>query len=82
MFVNILGYTKNPNPNFNITTELKNVKDAKKADGAILINDKVVAIVELKGMSTTNLDSIENQAFNYKNNQVGCNYVITSNFQK
>lgn len=82
LFVNIFGYTKNPNEGYNLTTELKNVKDAKKADGAIIIDDKVIAIVELKGMSTTNLDSIENQAFNYKNNQVDCNYVITSNFQK
>ena len=82
LFVNILGYTKNPNENFNLTTELKNVKDAKKVDGAIVIDDKIVAVVELKSMSTTNLDSIENQAFSYKNNQVGCNYVITSNFQK
>ena len=41
LFVNILGYTKNPQPNFNLTTEYKNVKDSKKADGAILIDDKV-----------------------------------------
>ncbi len=30
LFVNVLGYTKNPTPNFNITTEYKNVKDSKK----------------------------------------------------
>jgi len=36
LFVNVLGYTINPNPNFNLTTELKNIKDAKKTDGAIL----------------------------------------------
>src|SRR5690606_29559335 len=77
-----LGYTKNPNEGYNLTTELKNIKDAKKADGAIIISDKVTAIIELKSMSTTNLDNIEGQAFNYKNNQVGCTYVITSNFQK
>ena len=32
LFVNVLGYTKNPTPNFNLTTEYKNVKDSKKAD--------------------------------------------------
>jgi hypothetical protein len=37
LFVNVLGYTKNPTPNFNLTTEYKNVKDSKKADGAILV---------------------------------------------
>ncbi len=36
LFVNILGYTKNPTPNFNLTTELKNISNSKKADGAIL----------------------------------------------
>ena len=30
LFVSILGYTKNPQPNFNLTTEYKNVKDSKK----------------------------------------------------
>jgi len=32
LFVKILDYTKNPEPNFNLTTELKNLNDAKKAD--------------------------------------------------
>ena len=27
LFVNVLGYTKNPTPDFNLTTELKNVKE-------------------------------------------------------
>ncbi len=36
LFVKILGYTLNPEPNFNLTTELKNKKGAKKTDGAIL----------------------------------------------
>ena len=82
LFVNVLGYTKNPTPNFNITTEYKNVKDSKKADGAIIINDKVTAIIELKGTNTTDLSKIEDQAFGYKNNQENCKYVITSNFEK
>lgn len=82
LFVNVLGYTKNPMPNFSITTEYKNVKDSKKADGAILIRDKVKAVIELKGTNTTDLNKIEIQAFGYKNNQPDCVYVITSNFEK
>ena len=82
LFVNILGYTKNPNPNFNLTTEYKNIKDSKKADGAILINNKAIAVIELKGTETTNLFEIEIQAFGYKNNQPECDYIIISNFEK
>lgn len=82
LFVTILGYTKNPQPNFNLTTEYKNVKDSKKADGAILIDEKVRAVIELKGTNTTDLGKIETQAFGYKNNQPDCIYIITSNFEK
>ncbi|WP_264520353.1 BREX-1 system adenine-specific DNA-methyltransferase PglX [Flavobacterium sp. N1994] len=82
LFVAILGYTKNPQPNFNLTTEYKSVKDSKKADGAILIDDKVRAVIELKGTNTTDLGKIETQAFGYKNNQPDCIYIITSNFEK
>jgi type I restriction-modification system DNA methylase subunit len=82
LFVKVLGYTLNPEPNFNLTTELKNVKDSKKADGAIIINDLVKAVIELKGTNTTDLGKVEAQAFGYKNNQSKCTYVITSNFEK
>ena len=82
LFVNVLGYTKNPQPDFNLTTEYKNVKDSKKADGAILIDNKVSAVIELKGTNTTDLSKIETQAFGYKNNQPDCVYIITSNFEK
>lgn len=82
LFVNVLGYTKNPTPNFNLTTEYKNVKDSKKADGAIIFNDEVKAVIELKGTETTDLTKVETQAFGYKNNQPKCKYVITSNFEK
>lgn len=37
LFVNILGYTINPEPNFNLTTEFKNLTGSKKADGAVFI---------------------------------------------
>ncbi len=82
LFVKILGYTLNPEPNFNLTTEYKNVKDSKKADGAIVIDNKVKAVIELKGTNTTDLGKIESQAFGYKNNQSECAYVVTSNFEK
>ena len=82
LFVNILGYTLNPQPNFNLTSELKNEIGAKKCDGAILQNGKALGVIELKGTDTVDLDTINAQAFNYKNNHTGCIYVITSNFEK
>lgn len=82
LFVKVLGYTLNPNPDFNLTTEYKNVKDAKKADGAVIIDDNVPAVIELKGTDTTDLGTVEDQAFGYKNNQPTCKYVIISNFEK
>jgi len=82
LFVHILGYTLNPQPNFNLTTELKNEIGAKKCDGAILQDGKALGVIELKGTDTKDLDKINVQAFNYKNNQTGCVYVITSNFEK
>ena len=82
LFVDILGYTLNPTPKFNLTTELKNLKGAKKVDGAILKEDKALAVIELKGTNTKDLESIRQQAFDYKANQIGCVYVITSNFEK
>ena len=85
LFVKILGYTKpasSTETQFNLTTEYKNVKDSKKADGAIIINESVKAVIELKGTNTTDLGKIETQAFGYKNNQPDCVYVITSNFEK
>ena len=82
LFVKILGYTLNPEPNFNLTTELKNIANSKKADGAILKSEDATAVIELKGTDTTDLDKIETQAFGYKNHHPKCKYVITSNFEK
>jgi type I restriction-modification system DNA methylase subunit len=82
LFVDVLGYVLNPQPNYNLITEQKNEKNSKKADGAILKNGKPIAVIELKSVKTTDLQSIEIQAFNYKNNQTECVYVVTSNFQK
>lgn len=82
LFVNILGYKLNPAIDFNLTTEHKNSRNGRKADGAIIIDTKIIGVIELKGTNVTDLDKIENQAFSYKNNQEDCVYVITSNFQK
>lgn len=82
LFVNILGYTLFPNPNPNLTTEFKNEKNARKADGAILKDGVAIGVIELKGTNTKDLESIRRQAFDYKANQKGCVYVVTSNFEK
>ena len=82
LFVKVLDYTLNPEPDFNLTTELKNEKNSKKCDGAILNNGQALAVIELKSTKTTDLNKVTEQAFNYKNNQTGCIYVITSNFEK
>ena len=82
LFVKILGYTLNPEPDFNLTTELKNISNSKKTDGAILKNENAHAVIELKSTNTTDLDTIETQAFGYKNHHPKCVYVITSNFEK
>ena len=82
LFVDVLGYVINPDVNFNLLTELKNTNNSRKADGAIIVDGKAIAVIELKGTETTDLNKIEIQAFGYKSNQAGCNYVITSNFEK
>lgn len=82
LFVKILGYIKNPAPHFNITTELKNEGNSKKTDAAIILENTVTAVIELKGCDTTDLSKVEGQAFGYKNRHANCPYVITSNFEK
>jgi hypothetical protein len=82
LFVTVLGYTLNPTPNYDLTTELKNEKGAKKVDGAILKEGNAIGVIELKGTDTKDLEKVRQQAFDYKANQTGCVYVITSNFEK
>jgi type I restriction-modification system DNA methylase subunit len=82
LFVTVFDYVINPDPNYNLTTEFKNEKGAKKADGAILVENKALTVIELKGTKTKDLESIRQQAFDYKANQTACVYVITSNFEK
>ncbi len=82
LFVDVLGYSLKPDENYNLVREFKNQDDGRKADGAILKDEKAIAVIELKSTKTKDLKSITEQAFNYKNNQPDCKYVITSNFQK
>ncbi len=82
LFVNILGYTINPSPDYNLTTEQKNEVGAKKADGAILTDGKVIGVIELKDHKTPDLASIETQAFGYKSKHRDTRLVIISNFEK
>lgn len=82
LFVDVLGYISQPEPNFNLLREKKNENDSKSADGAIIINDHVVGVIELKDHKIQDLKKVEVQAFGYKNNHKNCHYVITSNFQK
>ncbi|WP_425222206.1 Eco57I restriction-modification methylase domain-containing protein [Pseudomonas sp.] len=82
LFVNVFGYVLNPDPGYNLTTELKNIRGTKKVDGAILSEGIALAVIELKGTNTKDLEAVRQQAFDYKANQKGCIYVITSNFEK
>lgn len=82
LFVNILGYVLNPDPDFNLITEKKNETNSKKADGAILVGGKVVGVIELKDHKTTDLSKVEAQAFNYKSQHKEAKYVVISNFEK
>ncbi|MBD3616713.1 MAG: N-6 DNA methylase [Gracilimonas sp.] len=82
LFVNVLGYTMKPAPDYNLVAEKKNLTDSKKADGALLDGDKVRGVIELKGTETTDLSKVQDQAFGYKNNQRDAHYVIISNFEK
>src|SRR6266513_2720698 len=82
LFVDVFGYTLNPQPDYNFVLEKKTEADSTKSDGAILQDGKVVAIIELKDTATTDLDKVEKQAFGYKHRHRECIYVITANFQK
>lgn len=83
LFVNILGYTLKPQPDFNFVLEQKSSSDATKSDGAILSSaGDVIAIIELKDTTTSDLGKVEKQAFGYKHQHKDCRYIITSNFKQ
>ncbi len=73
-----------------LTGELKQTDGLKKTDGltrqlqetAVTRQLQVTAVIELKSTSTNDLDTVETQAFGYKNHHPKCVYVITSNFEK
>jgi type I restriction-modification system DNA methylase subunit len=68
--------------NKNLFIEYKNVTSSEKADGAVKINDEVVAVIELKSAKTKDFKEIQKQAFGYKVSHPNCKYVVTSNFNK
>ena len=82
LFVDILGYTAQPEPNYNLLREKKNETDSKSADAALVINQQVIGVIELKDHKTQDLKKVEVQAFGYKNNHRNCHYVVTSNFER
>ena len=51
----VLGYVINPDENYNLTTEFKNLTDTKKADGAIIDDGKAIGVIELKSTKTTSI---------------------------
>lgn len=81
-FVQVLGYTLKPQPDFNIELEKKTAADSTKSDGAFLKNGEVIGVLELKDTNTTDLEKVEKQVFGYKHKHKHCVYVITSNFRK
>ena len=82
LFVKVLGYTLNPSPGYDLITEQKNETNAKKADGAILLDGNVIGVIELKDHKTQDLSKIEAQAFGYKSQHKGTRLVVISNFEK
>ena len=47
IFVDVFGYVLNPDDNYNLAREFKNIADSKKADGAILKDGKAIAGMKL-----------------------------------
>ncbi|HSV11457.1 MAG TPA: N-6 DNA methylase, partial [Hanamia sp.] len=83
LFVNVLGYTLKPQPDYNLVLEQKSTSDATKSDGAILSQEgNVIAVIELKDTTSADLGKVERQAFGYKHQHKDCRYIITSNFQQ
>ena len=90
LFVGCLGYTLQPDDGYNLLREEKNEQDAKKADGAIKIDDDITAVIELKDTSTKDLDrpktrggkSPVDQLFSYIASHRNARYGIVSNFNE
>jgi hypothetical protein len=84
LFEACLGYTLDTTDHtaFNLEREKKNETDAKKADGVIYVDKKVVGVVELKAQDSKNLDKAADQAFGYLVSHSDARYVIVSNFDE
>ena len=92
IFENCLGYiskTRSTDEHYTLEREKKNETNAQKADGALLVDDKVVAVIELKDQKTKDLDKKYNreesavrQAFGYLQYNNHAKYVIISNFNE
>lgn len=84
VFEACLGYTlKTTNPaDYNLEREKKNETDGKKADGVIVVDGRVIGVIELKDQKSKNLDAVEAQAFNYHASHAASQYVIISNFDE
>ena len=92
IFENCLGYiskTRSKDEHYTLEREKKNETNAQKADGALLVDDKVVAVIELKDQKSKDLDKKYNreesavrQAFGYLQYNNHAKYVIVSNFNE
>jgi type I restriction-modification system DNA methylase subunit len=92
IFENCLGYvskTRSADESYTLEREKKNETNAQKADGALLVDGKVVAVIELKDQKTKDLDKKYNreesavrQAFGYLQHNEHAKYVIVSNFNE
>ena len=84
IFADCFGYISNykSGEEGNLFFEQKNKVGSKKADGTIIKDGEVIAVIELKSTKTKNLDDVKEQAFGYYTNNSKCEYVITSNFNK
>lgn len=92
IFENCLGYiskTRSADESYTLEREKKNETNAQKADGALLVDGKVVAVIELKDLKTKDLDKKYNreesavrQAFGYLQHNEHAKYVIVSNFNE
>lgn len=84
IFGKVLGYEVDTGETeFNLLTEYKTQKDGTKVDGVLgfITKDKkdIRVGIELKAKNTTNLDTVEKQAFEYRDKIDGIEWVITSN---
>ena len=84
IFGNILGYEfETDKEEYNLDYEQTTDKSRKPVDGVLGFfkkeNRKIKVIIELKGKDTKNINTIEQQAFDYLKEFSDVDYIITSN---